>query len=323
MDDIKVSVIVLSYNHEKYVRQTIESIVSQKTDFRYELIIHDDASTDGTADIIREYAEKYPDIIKAILQPENIYSKGEYPTDYMLPLVRGKYIACCESDDYWCDDTKLQRQADILDAHPEYVACVHQTEELNCRTGEKRYVARVTGDGELSMEYIIGGGGRAYHTSSVLIRKENFTDPAMKKFTSFIDGVEDYQESVFLRLNGGIYFIDRVMSVYRRFSTKDAWSSIMDSDRENVAKLDDQWAEFLEYVDEYSGGKYHEPIAECIRKRRYDSLMNRNSKEIFLNKDYRELFSKESTYMKCLLIAKAYMPSGLWNALKSLKGSRK
>lgn len=119
-----VSVVTLAYNHAPYIRQCIEGIMMQKTSFSFELLIHDDASTDETADIIREYEARYPDIIKAIYQTENQYSKGVCIERHLLYVkAQGKYIAHCEGDDYWTDPLKLQKQADFLETHPDYTIC--------------------------------------------------------------------------------------------------------------------------------------------------------------------------------------------------------
>ena len=116
-----VSICCLSYNHEPYIRDAIEGFLMQKTDFPFEILIHDDASTDGTADIIREYEAKYPDIIKPIYQTENQYSKGiKVSQVYQFPRAKGKYIALCEGDDYWTDPYKLQKQVDFLEANPAF-----------------------------------------------------------------------------------------------------------------------------------------------------------------------------------------------------------
>ncbi len=126
-EPIAVSVICLTYNHEKYLRRCLESLVSQKTDFRYEVIVHDDASTDGTAAIVREYEEKYPERIKPIYQTENQYSQGvDITGEYIFPCVQGAYIAPCEGDDFWLDENKLQKQFDFLQAHPETFAVAHR-----------------------------------------------------------------------------------------------------------------------------------------------------------------------------------------------------
>ena len=109
--EIKVCVYCLAYNHEKYIRDCLEGFVNQKTNFKYRVIVHDDASTDGTQDIIKEYATKYHDIIVPILQTENKYSQGiSIIETFIKPLLIGKYVAVCEGDDYWCDENKLQKQ---------------------------------------------------------------------------------------------------------------------------------------------------------------------------------------------------------------------
>lgn len=123
-EEIKVSVIILAYNQEKYLRHAIESVLNQKTDFNYEILINDDCSRDKTPYIAQEYAEKYPDKIKFTRQEKNI---GATRSGYeMLIKCRGQYIAGCEGDDYWCDENKLQIQADFLDSHSEYSGCAHE-----------------------------------------------------------------------------------------------------------------------------------------------------------------------------------------------------
>ena len=112
----KVSVLCATYNHEEFLGNTLDSFLEQRTDFPFEVLVNDDASTDGTADVLREYAAKYPDIIRPFYQKENLYSRriNLYDTVF-FPEVRGEYIALCEGDDFWCDPLKLQRQVDFLD----------------------------------------------------------------------------------------------------------------------------------------------------------------------------------------------------------------
>ena len=121
-----VSIQCMVYNHEPYLRQCLDGFVMQRTNFKFEAIVHDDVSTDGSAAIIREYAEKYPDIIKPIYETENQYSKKDGSLDrIMREACNGKYIAICEGDDFWFDPLKLQEQVDFLDANPEYSMCFH------------------------------------------------------------------------------------------------------------------------------------------------------------------------------------------------------
>ncbi|MBR5323652.1 MAG: glycosyltransferase [Muribaculaceae bacterium] len=121
-----VSVLTLAYNQAPYIRECLDGVLMQKTNFAFELLIHDDASTDGTADIIREYEAKYPDIIKPIYQTENQYTRGgKIMNRFMYPRVKGKYIAMCEGDDYWTDPLKLQKQVDFMEANPDCSLCCH------------------------------------------------------------------------------------------------------------------------------------------------------------------------------------------------------
>ncbi|MDD2495369.1 MAG: glycosyltransferase, partial [Tissierellia bacterium] len=116
-----VSICCLTYNHELYIRDTIEGFLIQKTTFPIEVLIHDDASTDKTAEIIKEYELKYPNLIKPIYQLENQYSKGvSVSATYNFPRAKGKYIALCEGDDYWIDSLKLQKQVDFLEENQDY-----------------------------------------------------------------------------------------------------------------------------------------------------------------------------------------------------------
>lgn len=116
-----VSVVIITYNHEKYIKQCLDGVLMQQASFSFEILINDDASTDHTALIVKEYASKYSNIIKPIYQEKNQYSQGVHPWfDILFPKVQGKYIAICEGDDYWIDPMKLQKQVDFMETNPEY-----------------------------------------------------------------------------------------------------------------------------------------------------------------------------------------------------------
>ncbi|WAC01872.1 glycosyltransferase [Lacinutrix neustonica] len=115
-----LSICCTTYNHVKFVKQTLDGFLLQETNFPIEIIIHDDASTDGTQDLLKVYAEK-DSRVKLILQQENQYSQNIKPwAHFCFPKAQGKYIALCEGDDYWVDPLKLQKQVDFLEANPEY-----------------------------------------------------------------------------------------------------------------------------------------------------------------------------------------------------------
>lgn len=120
-----VSICCITYNHQDYIQDAIEGFLKQEVDFPIEIIIHDDASTDNTAGIIRKYEREYPDLLRPIYQSENQYSKGNTPitAKFILPKVRGKYVALCEGDDYWTDPKKIERQVNFLENNSGYVGC--------------------------------------------------------------------------------------------------------------------------------------------------------------------------------------------------------
>ena len=126
-EDILVSVNCITYNQKEYIEQCLDSIIMQQTNFRFEILIHDDASTDGTDIILKEYEIKYPDMIRPIYQTENKYSKGvDIWNTYQFPRAKGRYIAICEGDDYWSDPLKLQKQVDFMENNNQYAFCCHR-----------------------------------------------------------------------------------------------------------------------------------------------------------------------------------------------------
>lgn len=126
-EEILVSIICDCYNHEKYIRACLDGFVMQECNFPFEVLIHDDASTDDSASIIKEFEERYPNIIKPIYQTINQYSTGENIwKNFQFPRAKGKYLAICEGDDYWIDPLKLQKQVDFLEKNPEFGSCFHQ-----------------------------------------------------------------------------------------------------------------------------------------------------------------------------------------------------
>ena len=221
----KVSVLCATYNHEEYLRQTLDSFVNQKTDFPFEVLVNDDASTDGTGDIIREYAAKYPEIIRPFYQKENLYSRRINLYDVVFfPACRGEYIAVCEGDDYWNDPEKLQLQVDWLDAHPEYSACVHNSIGRFTDQPDKVLFAQ-DGDRDIPFEQVVQGMSHAYHTSSILARREFILNPPDYRDVAYHQGYfTDYAIGVRLGLSGKVRFLDRCMSVYRIGSNPSAWS---------------------------------------------------------------------------------------------------
>lgn len=289
-EKIMVSVYCLAYNHEKYIRDTLEGFVSQKTSFCYEVFVHDDASTDRTACIIKEYADNYPHIIKPIFQKENQYSKGiRILTTYIFPKMTGKYVAICEGDDYWCCSDKLQRQVDILEADEGLSACVHQTEELNCKDGTQKKVCDYDEDCIVKLEDVIQRGNGVYQISSLMYRRSYLND--LPTFCTSMKHVGDYPLSIYLSLIGNVYYINELMSVYRLFSSSESWTS------NNLGKRNSmRWVEnckaainMLKQADEFSEFKYHKQFMSVILKYELDIERITKSRWIIFKRKYKDI----------------------------------
>lgn len=230
-DGILVSVLCTAYNHEKYLRETLDAIVGQETDFPFELLVSDDVSTDATPEIIREYAARYPDIVRPFLLTENLYSQGrDVYYEVFFPNVRGKYTAFCEGDDLWTDPSKLQRQVRFLEEHPDYTACVHNTELRFCG-GERpqEHLRQRERDCDMEFADILPGMSNAWHTSSLVAKTELLASPPDFYTIAAEAGFGDFPYALWLRLNGKIRFLAREMSLYRLNSGADSWSSDLET----------------------------------------------------------------------------------------------
>ena len=172
-DQILVSISCTTFNHADYLRECFDGFLTQKCNFDFEVLVHDDASTDSTAEIILEYQAKYPKIIKPLIQKENQYSKGVrgINANFNFSRSRGKYIALCEGDDFWTDPLKLQKQVNFLEQHLDYSMCFHNAIVLNEQTKNKSELFRPLQDREYSAVEILENW--TIPTASVLFRKQN------------------------------------------------------------------------------------------------------------------------------------------------------
>lgn len=209
-----VSICVVTYNHEKFIREALDSFLMQQTSFPVEIVIHDDASTDNTQQIIEEYHKQYPHILKPLLQTENqrSISGGGMNPRFNYPRSRGKYIALCEGDDYWTDPLKLQKQFEFLEDNPDFVGCGHYTStqyDFVPNSGEQHYVHAVNRANTLTKRDFMRVG--SFHTSSFFFRRET-TLKAPTKSVIF----RDNPLKIFLLSYGHIKILPEVMSVYRR-----------------------------------------------------------------------------------------------------------
>ena len=235
MDKAKcmVSIICAAYNHEKYIREALDGFVMQKTNFDYEVIINDDASTDATAEIICEYARQYPDIIKPIYQTVNQYSQGiNIDREFLLPNSNGKYIACCEGDDYWTDPYKLQKQVDFLEENPEYSATAHNCFFVNSKSEQipcvypvyRDYRAHTYTMERFSKDVVYPG-----QTATIVYRRSAMLFDSTEQEQDYYAirySNQDKKTILKLLLEGNIYCFEEKMSAYRVVTHEgDSWSA--------------------------------------------------------------------------------------------------
>lgn len=215
---IVVTIRCVTYNHEPYIRQCLDGFVMQKTNFRFEAIVHDDASTDGTAAIVKEYAEKYPDIIKPIFETENQYSKRDGSIRRIMNDATSKttkYIALCEGDDYWTDPLKLQKQFDFMEANPEY-GLVY-TKAIVYNQASNKYTSTIGNPYNNDIADIILKN--PIPTLTVMIRKDilfKYSEEVKPQTKNWKMG--DYPMWIYCSIKSKIKFIDVTTAVYRELS---------------------------------------------------------------------------------------------------------
>lgn len=271
-----VSIVCLTFNEEEFVRDTLDNFLLQETNFAYEVLVYDDASQDRTPEILKEYAEKYPDIFHLTLYEENNFQKGLgfFGLREGFREARGRYIAYCEGDDYWCDNRKLQKQMDFLENHPEYEVCAHETRIRNDfnpaedgvlfthtkvnifldRTRRNRYSFRDTLTGNI------------FHISSMMFRNDM---PIV--WPKWICEVTALDMVLFMLLaeRGDIWLIRDVMSVYRHNQKSITSTGIQFA---NQVAFNNASMALLRRMDAYWHGRYRRDIAR-VTARYYMSNM--------------------------------------------------
>ena len=216
-----VSICCLTYNHAPYIRDCLDSFLAQQTTFPIEILIHDDASTDGTDDIIRQYASRYPDIILPLYETQNQYTRGfagKMDIVFNYSRARGRYIAYCEGDDYWTDPLKLQKQVDFMEGHPEYSICFHRCRLYNENTGKfyKDGCGRLFAKGQDGVDITVDMFLKDWITQplTMLFRRDSFSKEWQKKYKHYRDQHEIYH----LLQAGKGYLFAFVGGVYRMHS---------------------------------------------------------------------------------------------------------
>ena len=290
-DEVKVSVCCMVYNQEKYLERMLDSVVSQKCDFRYEILIHDDASTDASPTIIMNYAKKYPDLIRPILQMENQYSKGiKISQKFLYPLVKGQYIAFCEGDDYWTDEYKLHKQYCFMEQNKDCSICTHYVQPIkeNGNIMENSLIPSLrmkTGliIAEKYAEMIIGRAECTFQLSSYFIRFE-LVKGLIKETPEFMLAASAGDEGLqrYCINKGDLFFISDTMSCYR-VNSIGSWNMRENSTIEKKEKHCLAMKQMDVLFNEFSNYRFHEIIEAGLLYRDFLLLIQK--------KEYRKLYS--------------------------------
>lgn len=251
---LKLSVWMITYNHEKYIAQAIESVLSQRTTFEFDLVIGEDFSTDTTRSICRAYATRFPGKINVLEHSKNIGIHANLVAT--LRACRGQYVATLEGDDYWTDPLKLQKQVDFMDANPDFVLCYQKTREINEVTGEEK-ITNETDHPETDMIELLERGW-FMRTGSLLFRNGLIGD-----FPDwyFAYRSTDYMLHILLAEHGKIKFLNDTTSVYRRHET-----GITQSFQRGIIEFNEKKRQLLDQLNVYLGYRYQDSIRKHQRE---------------------------------------------------------
>lgn len=327
-DKIKVSICCLVFNHEKYLRKCLDGFVMQKTDFEYEVLIHDDASSDGSPDIIREYENQYPNIFKPIYQQENKFSKGvDISWEYQYPRAKGKYIALCEGDDFWTDTNKLQQQFDLMEKDESITMCTHTVNYVN-ESGKPTGRVKPNPMGKdkymLSQDFVrsmMQGDFYPFQTSSYFLRADVFKK-LHYKIPPFIREckVGDVTLMMLFGYYGNIAYIAKEMSCYRVMA-ENSWSRRVLLDNEKLAEHKANLVNILLKYDEFSGYVFHDEISERINEFRFDVYYFKCQYTEMKKEPYKKYYNKLSRKRKIYVFAHAKVPFAL-KIYQRIKGNK-
>lgn len=263
-EELLVTIYCLTYNHKNYIREAFESFLSQNVKFRLQVFVYDDASTDGTSEIVKEYAEKYPEIFDVYISPINTYKlpeRNKLMDDLERKYIKGKYVAFCEGDDYWIDDNKLQLQVDFLEKNPECSMTAHGAIIDDYNIGEKYKKEVYHGNRYLLPQEIIMQPNGNLPTASLVMRREAFFKD--KDFPNC--DVGDISSQLFALCKGKIYYFDCIMSVYRHMH-EGSWTNNYNKNLLMSATHNINFVVFLSKYNEFTKKVYHEYIYIKMKK---------------------------------------------------------
>lgn len=305
MKNIEVSIICNTYNHEDYIGDALESFIKQKTNFQFEILVHDDASTDRTPEIVKTYASKFPELVKPIYEEFNQYSiRPGIVSEMQSARVKGKYIAICEGDDYWIDDYKLQKQYDLLENNQKIDICATAAIVVDANT--KKVINRKEPFKEnqiISVNDVIKGGGGYVATNSLMYRTElDKSMPCFRKNWRY-----DYTLQIQGALRGGMFYLSECTAAYRWMS-KGSWSQKTYSNRETYIKSLKSFNSMLEVLNDETDRKYITTINDVITQNEFVILRLSGDLDRMKTEKYKKMYLELSLKDKIKMHLKYYFP---------------
>lgn len=287
-----VTVCVTTYRQAGYIAQAIDSILMQETNFNVHLLIHDDASPDGTADIVRSYAQRHPDQIRCVCQTENQYSQNIGIQGQILsPMVETAFVALNEGDDYWLDPNKLQTQYDYMMANPDCALLCHAARQVSADgvPGERIYRmdwAAGQPDGDLSMSDLIRVGS-GVPTNSYFYRRIFAADGFPAFYNDCLVG--DYPMILYLGTCGRVHFMNRPMSAYRH-NAAGSWTRSWVVDPTRYQRTNQSVMTMLTAFDAYTGGRWHDDVQHKLTAIQFDQMLSAHDRSVLRQPPFDALY---------------------------------
>lgn len=314
-----VSICCITYNHADYLPEALQGFQMQKIDFPVEILIHDDASTDGTQDLIRAFSAAHPGLVFPILRKENQYSKGiTNVSRFNFERVRGKYVAMCEGDDYWCDPEKLQRQVEYLECHPDCMMTMHSAQVQSLGPSKAEQLMRpFRGDRALTPQQLVDSPAAGFPMASLVFRAS-----LIRQLPEYYINcpVGDIPLELMAAAKGSAYYFDRPMSVYR-VGVSGSWTDRMKAG--DYAKKQQRYAAGMQATyrafDRATGGRFHGEAQRAAEKIHFLTLVNTKQYEQVLRPENRSLYRELSMRTRFFIRLEHGCP-GLYRLLRRLAG---
>jgi glycosyltransferase involved in cell wall biosynthesis len=313
--NIMVSVNCVTFNHKDYIRQALDSFLMQKTNFEFEILVHDDASTDGTGEILKEYEKKYPGKVLPLIQTENQYSQGidNISGAFNFPRARGKYIFMCDGDDYWVSPDKMQKQVDYMEANPECTLCIH--------SAKIHLVGKAVTEGKMR-PYC---GNKVISPEEIVDKSSGYAMSAMAFPSRLVKELPDYYVDcpvgdtpiqMIAASEGYGYYFDEPMSAYR-VGVAGSWT-VEGKSGDYAAKQKIYYERMKKVYEEYdvaTGGRLREAIKSADRRTYFHTMVNTRQFKEILNPEYRRYY-KELTKRTRFFIQLEHRFPGLYEFLR-------